>query len=333
MECLTDFIGIKYCGNTAPESGLWVNDLPGVSLKVVEGITDAEKATFLETWASIQRRSLKIFSTAITSVLNKRYRLKTLNEFTVLPAVLDTTSTTAPANEKRGFTVKIGDITSVSALQYIHIQLLRLYLPSAVNTTIRFYNVEADAFTQVHSIEVTGLQGWNNIVVNRNFVGISTLYVAYDAATVTSVLSKLDTSLDCDCCNACFDCCADGCCGMTIQAAKWNGTDITYGNNLFGLTGIISLRCGFEPIVCANKTLFATSLWYLLGREIMQERIYTDRINRYTTIDLNKAKELKQELDQNFTEELSMVLDGFNLPGADCCLECNSQVVNVTMLP
>lgn len=332
MNCLLDFIGVKNCGNAASESGLWVNDLPGVNLKVIEGITDAEQATFLETWASIQRRSLKIFSTTITAVLNKRYQLKTLNEFTSLPAILDTGSTTAPANEKRGFTVKIGDTQYVSALQYIHVQSLRLYLASAGSTTIRFYNVAGDIFTEVHTIAVTGVSGWNNIVVNADFVGVSTLFVGYDAAAITSVESKLDTSLDCDC-EASYNCCDTDCCGMTIQAAKWNGTDITYGNNLFGLTGIISLRCGFTPIVCSNKTLFATSLWYLLGREIMQERIYTDRINRYTTIDLNKAKDLKVEFDRLYSEELGMVLDGFKLPVADCCLECNAPIVNVTMLP
>lgn len=81
MDCLQGFIGILGCGASAPSeeegafSGLYINQLPGVSLEVIESIADAEQETYLTVWADVEKRALKKFALAVKAQLNKCYRI------------------------------------------------------------------------------------------------------------------------------------------------------------------------------------------------------------------------------------------------------------------
>jgi hypothetical protein len=72
---------------------------------------------------------------------------------------------------------------------------------------------------------------------------------------------------------------------------------------------------------CDNRENLALPLLYFLGSELMFERLYSDRINRYTTIDREKAKELKAEFDDQFIthlkDALELIDNGINQEGGD----------------
>lgn len=73
-----------------------------------------------------------------------------------------------------------------------------------------------------------------------------------------------------------------------------------------------------ECLICENKMLLATSLWYLLGAELMNERINSNRINRFTTIDKAKAKELRNDFMTLFHQELSISVSGIDIHSSEC---------------
>lgn len=79
MECLENYIGISGCGvpEQDPEnfSGLTINQLPGISVKVIEDIADEEQETFLGVWSDIQLRAMQKFDLAVKAELNKCYRI------------------------------------------------------------------------------------------------------------------------------------------------------------------------------------------------------------------------------------------------------------------
>ncbi len=330
MECLKDYIGINGCKPTNPESGMFVNDLPGITLKSFQTITDDEQMTFIDIWSTIQRRAINRINTAIVNTFGTRYKLNAVSQFAVLPEVINTTTNqTAAAADYRGFMLTIGGDRWVSALQVIHVQALRLYLKADVNTTIKFYNIIGTVLTEIHSIAVTGKAGWNNINVNQNFFGYTKIFVGYDATAISSVESKFDTTNDAECFDALL--CDDY--GLVIRPAKYASGTVTTGNNTFGLAGVVSVKCMFEMVVCNNKSTFGQALLYLLGEETMAERIYSDRLNRYTTIELNRAKELREEFGIKYELELKTAINGLSLSMADTCLTCNQVVTSVEMRP
>lgn len=91
MDCLKGYIGISGCGapaspavpnplpagKTAEDyfSGLYINQLPGVNLEVIESIADDEQETYLGVWADVETRSLKKFALAVKAEMNKCYRI------------------------------------------------------------------------------------------------------------------------------------------------------------------------------------------------------------------------------------------------------------------
>lgn len=54
MECLIDYIGLKICGDESPESGLFINSLPGISLESIDHIADDEQVTYAGVWEDTQ---------------------------------------------------------------------------------------------------------------------------------------------------------------------------------------------------------------------------------------------------------------------------------------
>jgi hypothetical protein len=84
-----------------------------------------------------------------------------------------------------------------------------------------------------------------------------------------------------------------------------------------------------ECLVCENKELFSVPLWYLHGVELMIERTSSTRLNRFTTIDLDKAEQLKAEFFTEFQASLTDAVKSMNPSDSDCidgCLECNQDV-------
>lgn len=78
-------------------------------------------------------------------------------------------------------------------------------------------------------------------------------------------------------------------------------------------------------LICENKELLSTALWYLIGSEIMYTRATSSRVNAYTTIDRKKAGEMREELYAAFLKELTMVVNSIDVH-ASACFTCNDNL-------
>lgn len=72
-----------------------------------------------------------------------------------------------------------------------------------------------------------------------------------------------------------------------------------------------------ECMIVSNKEILATSLWYLLGAEVMLTRRASSRINA-ATIDRNKPKELREYFEAQFEKELSTAVASIDIHASDC---------------
>lgn len=86
-----------------------------------------------------------------------------------------------------------------------------------------------------------------------------------------------------------------------------------------------------DCIVCENVALFDYPLWYLHGVQLMIEITSTDTLNRYTTIDLDKAERLKTEFYQEFASALSDAVKSIDLESSECFEdECVEELPGLT---
>jgi len=329
MECLRGYIGIRWKGAETPDSGLYINQLPGVSLKSIDNLANPEQIDFLGVWEDVETRSLKRLQTAITNYFGRKYQLVQINESLGLPTYhnSDAGFVTPPGANYRGFTFDLGWYGS--DLARIHVEQLRLWLDAPeANLEIKFFEVvDGETANEIDSITIDGVAGWNVVKVQEDY-DVFKLFVGYDATNITSVFMPVSGLLN----------------GGQWFYWNWGNPISPYqgilrgaqsdkpygglseGSNLYGLSGNISTVCSFDGIICNNKSTFTNVLWYTLGYELMTERIYSDRLNRYTTIALKRAETLRDEFAKQLAYEMEATFDGIELTTWDGCLVCNAPV-------
>lgn len=327
MNCLTDYIGVKGCGATVPDSDIYINSLPSINLRQLQGIADSEQENFIGVWNDIQQRAQSKLLLDVSSLLRKRYKLNSFIESFKLIETIGVDNFPA-ASEERGFQYDTqnnnGQIIK-SDFYAVNVEYLKLYL-SAVTTnpitiSINCIDTNEVLFTK-NILVVNQVVGWNLIKVNKTFLNQRLKFV-YDATEITSVSTNQNDLIN----NGCG--CTNSHCGGYLKGI----TGSLLSNDSYGLVGKISLTCTYEPIICANKDLFSGPYLYLLGSEIMIERIYTDRLNEFTTVRADEAKELNDYFLSEYDQGLKNVIDGISIEFSDCCISCNNLIRVIEQTP
>ena len=75
-----------------------------------------------------------------------------------------------------------------------------------------------------------------------------------------------------------------------------------------------------DCLMCENKGRLASALWWYVGCEILTERMYSDRLNRYTTLDRKKASDIRDEFLERGEVELRNIVRGID-PSKSGCFE------------
>lgn len=89
--------------------------------------------------------------------------------------------------------------------------------------------------------------------------------------------------------------------------------------------------CDYDELICDNKLLLINAWMYLLGNQLMIERIYSTRINRFTTVGRDQALELKDFYQVEYEKSLASAVKFMDVSGCELCCGGNPQVV--TWLP
>lgn len=74
MNCLKDYVGIRGY-DAAPESGQFINQLPGISLKSIQMLANSEQVTFVAVWDDVQERAWRRLSADFKIAMRAKYCL------------------------------------------------------------------------------------------------------------------------------------------------------------------------------------------------------------------------------------------------------------------
>lgn len=346
--CLTDYIGISGCTpTTEPDSGIYLDRfLQGVELKMIDQIATEQQSDWTGVWADVQQRAIKQFESDVRQAFNERYRIKSVSQSVDIGKI---TETVVPLpirfTQFRGFTLEMntdgGDYVG-SNMSEIYIQELYLWRDFGGQTDIKIFDLDDN--TLLFSKDTgTLVTGWNTVRVLQSFPS-TRIFVSYYADSEQS--EKLDLTKVKNAVNFTHN---DDwgfnvdysvvCCGVQINGAlaqELTPTVITKSNETYGLSGIFGLVCKWDSFVCANLKTFETAFAYCLGIELMNERLYSSRLNEFTMFDREKSAELKQLYsvkykggildDVTYDGMLTQSVLGVNIDKHDCCIECDSDV-------
>ena len=348
LNCLKDHIGVEGCTSTTPNSGIYVNQLPGIELKLLDRLANEQQVNFQGVWDDVQERAVRRLRTDIRAFFENKYRIKTITQNAFMGRVVDTGPTTGAAANYRGIQLELNADTDdfvPSNLQVINVQSVDLYFTALAATTIVIYDLDTLERLLNQAVAAPTAIGWTTINIYGSYSS-RRIFIGYDATLLAGVLmdttemenATLSWDEGCDCHKVVYDgsyYCDN--CNATLEGASSTiaaPTTITEGDNSFGLSVRWNVECSYDGFVCNNRELFTTALWYLLGAEVTWERMYSSRLNEFTAFDQEKAQRLNQMYeakyrggkvdDVEYRGELQMVLDGIRLDENDCCLECSS---------
>lgn len=90
--------------------------------------------------------------------------------------------------------------------------------------------------------------------------------------------------------------------------------------------------CDYEDLICANKLILSNAWRYLLGNQLMIFRLYTTRLNRFTTIDREQAAELRDFYQVEYEKALTLAAKLVDITICDC-MNCGGNPETVVWLP
>lgn len=340
LDCLTDYIGVNGCSSTVPDSGRYINEMPGINLELISGLADDDQQDFNGVWDDVQTRAIRKFSRDVRAEMAKKYKLKSLTLNQDITKLIDTSSTTTASAQYRGIVLETrgeGDDFACSNLQRYDIQYVRFYATSQNDITVNIYDLDSGdllSTTTLASASVTA-NAWNTVKILDSFEA-TRIFIAVDCTNFDTVEHNITDNRSAAWWNACY---------LDINgatASTGTPTTITEGVDAHGISPVFSLGCSFDKFICDNLKMFETAFMYCLAIELMDERIFSERLSRFTQFGANKAKENRQLFSIQYRGgmiddikedgELAQVVAGINLNPQDICLECND-FVNYSTAP
>jgi hypothetical protein len=363
MQCMKDYIGIKGCGLPVPDSGYYINSLPGIEIAMLDQIATADQQNFQGLWADVQEAAIIRFRDDVLghyTGFDKRYRLKQITQTVDLGNIVDTTLITPPSPKRRGHTIELngkGDQCVCSNLQAIYVQSSSFYAIAPGPVTLSYYDIDQQIL--LASFSITATAGWNlfktdqvfsaaRIAVVVDVTSISTYKIDLGAYGLGLYQSASDTCSNCNWgTNNAYLWFDIGCTGTAlVQGYEYDPVTLkeVYASNTFGVSSVFSVTCTYNNIVCNNKKSFAPAFRWLLGAEILTYRTYTSRINRWSTIDLKRATELRSEYEIEYRGgqkkggsliegALMQAIAGIDFNPSDACIQSDAPIRYAESLP
>jgi hypothetical protein len=345
MSCLTGYIGIKGVDDV-PLSGLYINDLAGISTELIDKIADCEKVDFEGMWSSIQIRSYAHLVSDVIGYMATKAMLEQevyqTKRFSTRGKSIDPVSA---SSEWRGCYVRLPE----SKYSKLYIKNLYVYSLVVETTVLRVY--DAQDGEQLYEQEIDLSVGFNTIQVEQDF-GLrfrnTELLIVVDCTNVDTI--KTDSEY--------YHFWGQDSCGCNFN--NFGHSDypeiipatLPYGENPIndnidtsahgkGVWIDASLICSVDEFICQNKGLLKTAWWYLLGREVLTEKLAGSRVNYFASGNLERTAWLRDGADNNasfqrtYKHMLKNALNGINIEGDLICFNCfeSTEIKTGTIVP
>ena len=315
IACLNDWIGAR--GIKEGDSGLYVNDLPGMSTASINLTKSFDDTDLNECFERVSNRAINLFESDVRTQMKQTHKFFGLKEniTTGIIREYEVLDTAVKWNGWHLYTSGYHPNLEI-IINNIHLNLI-----SECSLTIKIY--DAISGVELYTKDVEGIEGTNEIKINKAYKTSSypNIFICYDAE-------------DCDVLKA-----------STYDSGEYynqNSVSILKSNpilkdNLSGdNTGMIvnySVRCSLESFVCDRLDSFSQAILYKHGVELLNERIFSDAINRYTLLDIETAEKLKDVYEREYIKLITDALISSDVIIDGECFVCNRMVNLRVQLP
>jgi hypothetical protein len=138
MNCLLNYVGIRSCG-TAPESGVFINQFPGMSTELMDKIASQDQVTFSQVWKDIQNSAYLRFKSVVQDALVSfgSARFDQILYQTQKPFVQQW----AKVEPKPEEAIFRGVIATITGSRYVGLKVKNILVYNSGNTDVQYVDV------------------------------------------------------------------------------------------------------------------------------------------------------------------------------------------------
>lgn len=332
MKCLEDIrcgkrtiIGIRdYDGCNKPESNLWINDGPGITLKSAAAIANEEQRSGYELLKSNNIRAVEYVFEDFYAKATGLYRFNAVAETRRLN-YWDGSKLPATALD-RGLVLKRWR----SEMAQIFISELYIKSASSGTASVKIQDIilgEDGTVTVLKTTTVSvDLVADKEVTKRVDYISESEqVLITIDNTSFSMYSGNVDTK---------FSGCG-GCSGTPrgLYFNGWNGS--AEQNRYFGIGALASVRCYEENILCQLLPRMNFIIYYRAQIMFWDNLLYSNRLNPITTYNEEKAKAAKAELEKKYDKAFNAfipVIKGFIGSMKGDCFTCNSSIRHANSL-
>lgn len=275
---------------------------------MIEGLAKGGKDED-ETWAVLYKRACDGLVNDIRKLLNNKF-------YVDLKLVSRETSTFKESVNGNSGLAGIELTFELPRYARLHVVSVEVFSEQAYDSPdfpLYFYNEDENG-ELLYETSASITEGRNTINIDRDF-SVDKLFIAFDPTfelrqTENRRYETPYIRFNCD------DCWFD-CGGYHGKVRQVNGGGLNVFYNVF---------CSVEEFVLENINLFAQSLLWKIGIVISEERRYGERLNKYTTMQLERAEELMGYYTEKYTQETEESIKGINIKEDPYCFSCRHLV-------
>jgi hypothetical protein len=333
MNCFDNLIGIhRSCNEETPSSGLYIQDLSGITLSVANaGIGNETISGIKLIQDKISFAQNAILATLRMQLANKIRVNSIINNDTVGFYKENLTVVNLEAGKLKGIVVK------ANQYPYLEFYLSTIYLKLASAETTSVYVYDLMTNTLLDTIAVTTVARTPvAVTVNKAYQTKKQklhLFICVDSSVANTYETNMGTQ-------NCSSCASGGysnryisfSSGQIETADQKIDSNITSNTGTNGLSINYSLNCSLEPFLCNMGNQIAWSLLHKVGAEIMDELIASRRLNSIVTIDKATNELLRERYHNEYMASMSALLANIKLPN-DICFNCNSKIRKAIAIP
>ncbi len=318
IDCLNNYIGVRnLAGYSNPDSGYFINDLQGITTNQLNEIADddSEYDDIARGWQDIYARSTRLIESDLRSEMKKNFKKFSYFQ-TNITGQIDSNKDIDPSNNYNGWRFNFGFLQ-----KNLSITLSKFDIFLREDADFDLYIFDLNTGKQLFTMSFSGSEGYNTFNLDKVYAThrYTDLYVAYDASQVSTKRmleyypGPYTTS------------------GQISKSASLLTGNFDGENTGMSLT--YSLQCSVNNFFCQRVEWFKDAFLYKLGVEFCNERIYSDRINRYTLMNRDDATQLRTELEARYQQLITNSLNDIQVTDNDYCFECTREFNRKTQLP
>jgi hypothetical protein len=331
MNCLSEIIGIKKaCTDTEPSSGLYVNDLPGMSLKIADSAANSEKINGITLIEDRINFASNYIVNDFRNFLQDKFILNSILENSKVGYYKDDNSIVAATNKLKGLRINVREEPFIN----INISRIGLRFDTSITTNILIYNLYTGELLYTLPIttvanEITYIDVNKTIATKRQRIS---LFVCIDASVSDHYAAYANQSnIGCSTCGA-KKYISTVSSGQIDPASSKTETNYVTSTSTGGLTVDYSIECDMLNYICSISRSLAWPLLYKTGHLIMQELKHSQQLNTIVMINKAKNEELSTYYEQEYTKAMNQLTSNLQIP-KDICFQCAPKIKKINQIP